>query len=82
MPTNAPHIARRELRQFLQMADQIGIDTDGLCRRLRLSRDDWQRWQGVLHDEPLPSYPELPLMLRHLGYLTNRLDRVRRTEFA
>lgn len=82
MPTNAPHIARRELRQFLQMAEQIGVDSDHLCHWLRLSRDDWQRWQGILHDAPLPSYPALPLLLRHLGYLANRLDRAQRVGFA
>jgi len=71
-------IARQELRLFLRTAQQIDMDTDRLCRTLRLSRDDWQRWLGVLHDAPLPAHPALPVVLRHLGFLTNRLDRAAR----
>jgi hypothetical protein len=70
-----PEVAKQQLRLFLGTAAQTGMDTDHLCRSLRLSRDDWQRWLGILHDAPLPSHPALPLLLRHLGYLTNRLDR-------
>lgn len=76
----APDIARQELRLFLRTAEQIGMDVDRQCRSLRLSRDDWQNWLGILHDAPLPSHPELPQLLRHLGYLTSRLDRA--TRFA
>jgi hypothetical protein len=72
---DAPDVARQELRLFLQTAEQIGMDTDRQCRSLRLSRDDWQNWLGILHDAPLPRHPELPLLLRRLGYLTNQLDR-------
>ncbi len=78
MQLNAQDIARQELRLFLRTAQQIDMDVDRLCRTLRLSRDDWQCWLGVLHDAPLPTHPALPVVLRHLGYLTNRLDRAAR----
>ena len=75
---NLPEVARQELRLFLRMAEQTGMDADGARRSLRLSQDDWQRWLGILHDAPVPARPALPLMLRHLGYVTNRLERASR----
>jgi hypothetical protein len=75
---NLPEVARQELRLFLRMAEQTGMDADGARRSLRLSQDDWQRWLGILHNAPMPARPALPLMLRHLGYVTNRLDRASR----
>ena len=75
----APDIARQELRQFVGMAERAGMDVDRQCRSLHMSRADWQRWLGVLRDEPMPSQPALPVLLRHLGYLTYRLDRMARS---
>ena len=69
------NVVRQELRLFLSMADLIRIDTDRQRRFLRLSRDEWQQLLAILRDEPVPPHPALPLLLRHLGYLTNRLDR-------
>jgi hypothetical protein len=77
-----PDVARKELRLFLRTAEQIGMDTDRLCASLRLSRQEWEHWLGILHDEPLPTHPALPLVLRHLGYLTNRLDRTAHGAYA
>jgi hypothetical protein len=79
---DASDVARQQLRLFLRTAEQIGMDADRQCHSLGLSRDDWQSWLGILHDAPLPSRPTLPLLLRHLGYLTNRLDRAARAEHA
>jgi hypothetical protein len=81
-PLDPSEVARQQLRLFLRTAEQIGMDAERLYPSLRLSRDDWQRWLGILHDAPLPSHPALPLLLRHLGYLTNRLDRTARTAYA
>jgi hypothetical protein len=73
-----PDVARQELRAFLRMAELVGMDADRQRRSLRMSRDDWQHWLGILNDAPVPSHPALPLVLRHLGYLTSRLDRAAR----
>ena len=75
-------VVRQQLRLFLRTAEQVGMDADHQRRSLRLARDQWQRWLGVLEDEPVPSEPPLPLVLRHLGFLTNRLDRVARARIA
>jgi hypothetical protein len=69
------NVVRQELRLFLSTADLMGLDGDRQRRFLRLSQDEWQRLLGVLRDEPVPSHPALPLLLRHLGYLSSRLDR-------
>jgi hypothetical protein len=68
-------VARQELRLFLGMADRIGIDDDRQRRFLRMSQNEWQQLLAVLEDERLPPHPALPLLVRHLGYLTSRLDR-------
>ena len=79
---NPPDVARQELRQFLQMANQVGMDADCQRRSMRLSHDEWEDWLGILKDAPLPSHPALPLVLRHLGYLNSRLDHAGRRGFA
>jgi hypothetical protein len=71
----AAEIARKQLNLLLRLAEQAGIDGITLSDELHLSPADWQQWLGVLHDGPLPARPALPQMLRHLGYLTSRLDR-------
>ena len=71
---HAPDVARQELRLFLHMCQQAGLDTDRQLRSLRLSQDDWRRWLGILDDAPLPAQPALPVMLRHLGYVNHRLE--------
>ncbi|MGA8192246.1 MAG: hypothetical protein WB902_02630 [Acetobacteraceae bacterium] len=68
-------VVRQELRLFLGMADRIGIDGDRQRRFLRMSQDEWQQLLAILQDERLPPHPALPLLVRHLGYLTSRLDR-------
>ena len=68
-------VVRQELRLFLSLADRIGIDGDRQRRFLRMSQGEWQQLLGILRDEPLPPHPVLALLVRHLGYLTSRLDR-------
>jgi hypothetical protein len=74
----APDVAKRELSQFLRMAEDVGLDVERQCRWLQMSSADRRSWVGILNDAPLPSNPELPLLLRRLGYLNNRLDRAKR----
>ena len=81
-PPPAAEIARKELSLLLGLAEQAGLDGARLQQKLHLSQSDWQQWLGVLHDAPLPSRPELPLMLRHLGFVTSRLDRAIRPAYA
>jgi hypothetical protein len=76
------NVVRQELRLFLSMADLIRIDTDRQRRFLRLSRDEWQQLLAILRDEPVPPHPALPLLLRHLGYLTSRLDRATQAAYV
>ena len=71
----ASAVARRELRLFLRMSEQAGVDADGQAQALGLSREGWQQWLGVLADAPLPQHPVLPLMLRRIGYVCHRLER-------
>jgi hypothetical protein len=79
---HAAEIARKEISLLLGLAEQAGVDDATLRHELRLSQNDWQQWLGVLEDAPLPSRPALPLLLRHLGYLTSRLDRAARPAYA
>jgi hypothetical protein len=81
-PPQAAEIARKEINLLLGLAEQAGVDNARLRDELRLSQSDWPQWLGILHHAPLPPRPELPLMLRHLGYLTSRLDRATRPAYA
>ena len=76
------NIARQQIEALLGMAEQAGIEHERLQRMLRLSQSDWQEWLEMQGDAPIPSRPELPLLLRHLGWLTSRLDRVTRSAYA
>ena len=78
--TAAADVAKEQLRVFLSTAERAGMDSEQVRRFVRLSQQDWQQWLGVLGDEPLPEGPALPLVLRHLGYLTSRLDRAARPQ--
>ena len=78
----AAEIARKEINLLLGLAEQAGVNDARLRHDLRLSENDLQEWLGVLRDAPLPARPALPLVLRHLGYLTSRLDRATRPAYA
>jgi hypothetical protein len=77
-----PDVARKELREFLRMAERVGMDTDRQRHSLGLSRDDWQSWLGILHDAPMPRRPALPTLLQSLGHLTSELDRAARQDLG
>jgi hypothetical protein len=78
----ANEIARKEISLLLGLAEAAGVDDAELLHELHLTRSDWQEWLGVLHDAPVPAYPALPLMLRHMGYINSRLDRAMRHAYA
>jgi hypothetical protein len=75
-------IARKEINLLLGLAEQVGVNDARLRHDLRMSENDLQAWLGVLRDAPLPARPALPLVLRHLGYLTSRLDRATRPAYS
>ncbi len=77
-----PEVVRQELRLYLRMAQLTGNDAECARKSLRLSPDDWQQWLAILDDAPMPARPALPVMLRHLGYMTNRLERASRQRSA
>jgi len=64
-------IARKEISLLLGLAEQAGVNDARLRHDLRLSENELQEWLGVL-----------PMVLRHLGYLTSRLDRATRPAYA
>jgi hypothetical protein len=76
------NIVQKELSLFLRTAEQSGLDGEHLRRFLRISREDWEQWLAVIQDDKLPPTPALPLLLRHLGHLTSRLDRAARSARA
>jgi|SRR5690348_1822613 hypothetical protein len=78
----AAQIARQQIDTLLGTAERAGMETERLQHLLGLSPSDWQQWLGVLHDAPMPSRPALPLLLRHMGWLTSRLDRKARSAYA
>lgn len=71
----APVVVRREIRLFLRMSEQAGVDAEEQAQSLGLSVEDWQEWLGVLADAPLPARPALPMLLRRMGYICHRLER-------
>jgi len=78
----AAEIIRKEINLLLGLAEQAGVNDARLRHDLHLSENDLQAWLGVLRDAPLPARPALPLVLRHLGYRTSRLDRATRPAYA
>jgi hypothetical protein len=69
---HAAHVARQQIDALVDMAEQVGIENDRLQQLLRLFQED----------APIPARPDLPLLLRHMGWLTSRLDRVARSAYA
>ncbi|PPQ30134.1 hypothetical protein [Rhodopila globiformis] len=67
------HIARAQLDLFHDLSDRIHLTPDERRRALALSDGDWRAWDNFLADGPLPSWPPLPDMLRHLGNVTFKL---------
>src|SRR3954452_24364745 len=67
------NLARRQLQVFSQIGEQVQLSEVDRRRALRLSEREWADWTEVLHDGPLPAKPQLPVMLRRLGYASHRL---------
>ncbi len=79
---DVPAVARQQLKLFLRLAEMAGLDAERQRNAFRLSQEDWRNWLDFLHDAPLPARPAVPLMLRHLGHISSRLERSIRAERA
>ncbi len=65
------------LRDQFKTLDLVGrplqLDEERQRRVLLIDRRDWPNWSTFLQDGPLPSHPEVSVMLRRLGAATYRL---------
>ncbi len=66
-------IARNQFQVFSQIGDEMQLSQDAQRRVLLLSDKEWADWSDFLQDGPLPSQPQLPVMLRRLGSASHRL---------
>lgn len=66
-------IARDQFQVFSSIGDEMQLTDDDQRRVLLLSDKQWADWSDFLQDGPLPSEPQLPVMLRRLGSASHRL---------
>jgi hypothetical protein len=66
-------IARDQFQVFSHLGDQMQLSEDEQRRVLLLSDKQWSDWSDFRQDGPLPSEPNLPVMLRRLGSASHRL---------
>jgi hypothetical protein len=66
-------IARDQFQVFSQIGNQMQLSADDQRRVLLLSDKQWSDWSEFRQDGPLPSEPQLPVMLRRLGSASHRL---------
>jgi hypothetical protein len=67
------NLARSQFQMFSQLGQEMRLSDDDRRRVLLLSPQEWSDWSDFVEDGPLPSQPQLPVMLRRLGNATHRL---------
>jgi hypothetical protein len=67
------NLARSQFQLFSELGEQMQISDDHRRRVLLLSEQEWAQWSDFCQDGPLPSQPQLPVMLRRLGAASHRL---------
>lgn len=71
--STAASLLRDQFRQLHIVGTQVNLDEERQRRLLLVSEQDWPQWSMFLRDGPLPTEPEVPVMLRRLGAATYRL---------
>ncbi len=66
-------LARSQFQVFTQLGEQMQLSQDDKRRVLLLSEQEWSDWADFIQEGPLPTEPQLPVMLRRLGSATHRL---------
>jgi hypothetical protein len=66
-------LARDQFQVFSQLGEQMRLSKDDQRRVLLLSEKEWSQWSDFIDAGPLPSQPNLPVMLRRLGSASHRL---------
>jgi hypothetical protein len=67
------NLARNQFQMFSQLGEQMQLSADDQRCALLLSEQEWSDWSDFVADGPLPTEPQLPLMLLRLGSATHRL---------
>ncbi len=67
------NLARGQFQMFTQLGREMRLSKDDQRRVLLLSEQEWSDWSEFIEDGPLPSQPQLPVMLRRLGSASHRL---------
>ena len=77
--TNHPDtdiLARTHFTMFDCIGNEITVADEDRRKILLLSAHEWSAWSRMRNGGPVPTEPELPLMLRRLSAATHRLARV------
>jgi hypothetical protein len=67
------NLARSQFQVFSQLGEQMQLSDGDRRQALLLSEQEWSDWSDFLQDGPLPTQPQLPVMLRRLGSASYRL---------
>ena len=67
------NLARSQFQVFSQLGEQMQLSDGDRRQALLLSDQEWSDWSEFLQDGPLPTQPQLPVMLRRLGSASYRL---------
>jgi hypothetical protein len=67
------NLTRSQFQMFSELGEHMQLSDDDRRRVLLLSEQEWADWADFMQDGPLPSQPNLPVMLRRLGSASHRL---------
>jgi hypothetical protein len=67
------NLARSQFQVFSQLGEQMQLSDGDRRQALLLSEQEWSDWSDFLQDGPLPTQPQLPVVLRRLGNASYRL---------
>ena len=64
---------RMQFRELHLVGRHVGLDQDRQRRVLLVHQHNWADWSKFLEDGPLPSEPDVSIMLRRVEEVTHRL---------